>query len=75
MLNARLRDDDLYSAASNWHQIQHDVESLGKVTAGEEAKIRQGLQGRMYRAGVDIPMLIAEIMRLRQYVPKDKRYP
>ena len=74
-MNARLHDRDLYDAAANWHQIDFDVQSLVNLSEQEQERTRRGLSGRMYRAGIDIPLLIAEVMRLRQYVPKDKRYP
>lgn len=73
MINLRMNDMDVVDAIDEWNKIQERIDQLNRQRSsvyGDKDTIRD-----MYIIGSGIPDLCREIIRLRQYVPTERKYP
>ena len=73
MINLRMNDMDVVDAIDEWNKIQERIDQLNRQRSsvyGDKDTIRD-----MYLIGSGIPDLCREIIRLRQYVPTERKYP
>ena len=73
MINLRMNDMDVVDAIDEWNKIQERIDQLNRQRSsvyGDKDTIRD-----MYLIGSGIPDLCQEIIRLRQYVPTERKYP
>ena len=73
LICTRLNDMDVVDVIDGWNEIQKRIDQLNRQRSSvynDKDTIRD-----MYLIGSGIPDLCREIIRLRQYVPADRRYP